>query len=44
MLFRLGCALYRHRRAVLVVWGLVLLGFGLAMLALARRARRDSAA
>src|SRR5438105_8667074 len=25
MLFRLGCALYRHRRAVLVVWGLVLL-------------------
>jgi len=27
-----------------LVWGLVLLGFGLAMLALARRARRDSAA
>jgi len=25
-----------------LVWGLVLLGFGLAMLALARRARRDS--
>jgi putative drug exporter of the RND superfamily len=25
MLFRLGCALYRFRRAVLVVWGLVLL-------------------
>jgi len=27
-----------------LVWGLVLLGFGRAMLALARRARRDSAA
>src|SRR5882762_4477092 len=25
MLFRLGCALYRHRIAVLVLWGLVLL-------------------
>src|SRR5258708_3212065 len=25
MLFRLGCALYRYRRMVLVVWGLVLL-------------------
>src|ERR1700716_3111290 len=25
MLFRLGCALYRHRAAVLVLWGLVLL-------------------
>src|SRR5438067_7374307 len=25
MLFRLGCALYRYRRRVLVVWGLVLL-------------------
>src|SRR5712691_274965 len=25
MLFRLGCALYRHRRLVLVGWGLVLL-------------------
>jgi RND superfamily putative drug exporter len=25
MLFRLGCALYRYRRGVLVVWGLVLL-------------------
>jgi putative drug exporter of the RND superfamily len=25
MLFRLGCALYRHRRIVLVIWGLVLL-------------------
>src|SRR5260370_5036482 len=24
MLFRLGCALYRHRKAVLVLWGLVL--------------------
>ena len=27
-----------------LVWGLVLLGFGLTMLTLARRARRDSAA
>ena len=27
-----------------LVWGFVLLGFGLTMLALARRARRDSAA
>src|SRR5438034_547122 len=25
MLFRLGCALYRHRWVVLVLWGLVLL-------------------
>src|SRR5216683_3872571 len=25
MLFRLGCALYRYRRVVLCVWGLVLL-------------------
>src|SRR5437016_6366 len=25
MLFRLGCALYRYRRAVLIAWGLVLL-------------------